>query len=71
MVSDMAKWKRSQVRLWGQGKLVSAYYASAAARSGLGTAHEVEQVWASNGKLIDLCFKAEESLPVCRKTTWQ
>lgn len=38
MVSDMAKWKRSQVWLWGQGKLVSAYSASMAARSGLGTA---------------------------------
>jgi len=38
MVSDMAKWKRSQVWLWGQGKLVSAYYVSVAGRSGLGTA---------------------------------
>lgn len=38
MVSDMAKWKRSQVRLWAQGKLVSGGYASVAARSGLGTA---------------------------------
>lgn len=38
MVSDMAKWKRSQVWLGGQGKLVSAYDVSVAARSGLGTA---------------------------------
>lgn len=38
MVSDMGKWKRSQVCLWVQGKLVSAYYVTVAAESGLVTA---------------------------------
>lgn len=31
MVSDMGKWKRSQVCLWVQGRLVSAYYVTVAA----------------------------------------
>lgn len=40
VVSDMAKWKRSQVWLWGQGRLASAADLLVAARSGLGTARE-------------------------------
>lgn len=37
MVSDMGKWKRSQVCLWVKGRLVSAYYVTVAAGSGLVT----------------------------------
>lgn len=48
IVSDMGKWKRSQVWLRVQGNLASA-------RPALGTATGENQVWASNEKLIDPC----------------
>lgn len=40
VVSDMAKWKRSQVWLWGQGRLGNAADLLVAVRSGLGTARK-------------------------------